>query len=197
MQYLVDLDRTLLDTDEYTRMLWQHVKDYVDTSVDIQREFGRVRGHYVTLGGHGTYSFENHLREVLGKQASVKAALAVLDKHFINAEECLYPYAKEALDYLASGGEVSILTFGLEAYQQAKLRRLPSLHDVPATIIQQDKSVYIQSHFEGEVTLIDDKEHAMTRKNHTHVLVDHNNTSSAINKSKPVIHGWHQIKELL
>lgn len=152
---LLDLDRTLFKTDEY----WQ------DFAKALARSLGVPDGTY--SGGYDEFLVgEGRLQMVDYSKilAATGAKHDIIRKNLTEIcakNQYLYDDAQRLLSNLGTLQqvyEVQIITFGENDYQNLKLSLLPELKNIPKHIIQELKTDYISTHFNGGVgMLVDDK----------------------------------------
>ncbi len=207
--FLVDLDRTLLNTSAYTAELWKHAAGIipgVDAAAETER--GAKGEYYILLDpahGQSAYSLETHIKDLLARRQEnnddkiVRMILQQLQSRFPDASAFLYDHYVELFDKLEKLGEVSIITFGVHFDQSAKLQRLLPLAQIPAIIIGETKGAYIANSFlpTKDIWLIDDKEYPELPTNCREVLIDHEGTKVSGNNVSLVVHDLRQAGELI
>lgn len=149
-EIFVDLDRTLLDTNRFIRLLLGMVIEIPrieDEVVRIEKEF---------IAGEGNlrrYRVWEHFADLGVSQDEVLA----LEKPMQAQGGLLYSDAVPAMEYLARRYPVTkILTFGEWAFQAFKLRCLPELAGYEAEIVEEHKGRRL-SLVNGPSVLLDDK----------------------------------------
>lgn len=147
---LLDLDRTLFDTDLFVGTVWSWLgKTY---GVDVQAASAGRSSYYHYVDDMYDYDFFRHITDLgIDKQDVIKYARHELKTSFI------FPDVEPFLEF-TSDLDRAILTFGNEPYQSFKLSFCPQLLDLSVNMTLEHKSAYIQAHWPGSPTvLIDDK----------------------------------------
>lgn len=148
---LLDLDRTLFDTDLFIRTLWTWIGQAY--GVDIQAARANQGTYYRYVGDMYDYDFFRHIQDLgIDKQDLITRVHQELKQsHF------LYPDVAAFLE-LTHDLDRAILTFGNEPYQSFKLSFCPQLLELPVYMTLEQKPGYIQAHWPDiATTLIDDR----------------------------------------
>lgn len=147
----LDLDRTLYNTDLGTELIWQQIASrYEFVNQEIERS--RLGEFYLYDGGQYAYDLRAHLLDLRLQSDEVYAMLRSSDLADGRLE---YDGVGELIEWLSQCGEVRVLTYGTEDYQQLKASLCPSLTGVEIITTLGSKGDYLAD--KGEVWLVDDK----------------------------------------
>jgi len=148
---LLDLDRTLLDTDRFYNAVWTFLE--AKYQVDLPAELARAKSFFHYQGELYDYDFRTHLRSLGLDPEQIKKQF--LDHY--GEESFVFPDAQAALA-LQSDYTLEILTYGSNWYQLFKLAACAELAALKMTIILESKAVYLQhKYLVGRTILVDDK----------------------------------------
>lgn len=151
---LVDFDRTLFDTDQFSQAWWQWLaKTY---KVDAARELGRFEDFYTYVGEWRNYDFFAHIGD-LSLPQPVDEVLAA-GRHALRGRDFRYADSS-VVDRLHAPRDVELVTFGNAPYQQYKLSFCPMYDEGWVKhIIEEEKGDFIARTYGGRPTiLVDDK----------------------------------------
>ena len=145
---MVDLDRTLFDTDRFVDWVWQVIaKEY---KIDTEYERQRAELFYSYYEDWYDYQFFDHIASI----STIDSSQDEFERRVRSHQRDNFLFT-DALETLSLYDE--IITFGNQPYQRFKLSMCPELHAIPATIITEMKANYIKHHYRAPVVLIDDK----------------------------------------
>ncbi|MBC7512055.1 hypothetical protein H7142_00125 [Candidatus Saccharibacteria bacterium] len=146
---LIDLDRTLFDTDKFIVAIWDFAEVYYGISADKER--ARASNYYDHYGDMYDYKFFDHLQAVAGSGYSrsefIAAAAAKLSGNFLYDDATI-----EVIDLIDA-----IVTFGNRDYQTFKLLLCPQLASIERHFLLEPKGQYIRRIFAQPTLLVDDK----------------------------------------
>lgn len=150
---LLDLDRTLLNTDLFFEAMWRLAARVY--GVDAGKEMERAHRYFTYYDDSYDYRFFDHLQEAVSstrQTASPEKFSVAARNEYANA--FLYPDVTD--DIVRSIDE--IVTFGGAEYQRLKLFVSPRLQNIPHRITLKHKSDLIaETYGRQPVILIDDK----------------------------------------
>lgn len=170
---LLDLDRTLLDTQRFMHDLWMELSRVYATDYDYQ--MARVPHWYRSMGDYRYYDLKLHIEEDLHVAAD-EAIGHIMPAMLKN--DYLFDDAKALSDWQKMGYDIRIMTFGPLWVQEFKLRCMPTLKDIPKDIILEDKGAFIARQYaDREGFLVDDKRNVTLPKNIREVWLDREATN--------------------
>ena len=147
---LVDLDRTLFDTDAFVAGLWHCMQELY--ALDASTELARISEFFRYSGELYEYDFFSHLadatNEELEDRAVIEAAVPYLAGRFLYGD--VTPELIQRID--------AIVTFGNERFQQLKIAMCPELSVVPVHFVQEPKGGYLKRTFDRRFIMVDDKD---------------------------------------
>ncbi len=171
---LLDLDRTLFDTDRYTAALLGALAPQIGVSAEIL--IAEVPGQYVASshGGGSYYDMIRHLQAYGASFDDIKRCVAELPNDY------LFPDAASLLNALrASRREAQLLTHGEHKAQSLKLAVCQPLGHMAAHITLQPKGLYIANKWPNSGGMIvDDKDIADIPEGWTGVRINRSASAS-------------------
>lgn len=187
---LMDLDRTLFDTELFIDRVWAYMAGRY--GLNSQAEKVRAPEYFDTHGDSYDYRFFDHVRASVGpdfdKEEFIKGAKRELSGLF------LYPDATSDVLNLID----AILTFGNREYQLFKLSLCPELAGIEHHIVLEPKGAYIARTFAAATVLVDDKDLSGEIKLPAHfVRIDRSEVSQGQPRDHLVIHSLEAIPALM
>lgn len=149
---LLDLDRTLLDTDAVTAAVLHALHTlYGLPEAELTQE---VPTYYVGAGNLRYYDFFTHITakgiDPLEAVTKIRATLA--------GKDFLYPDAHALLNFLAHAPQqVSVVSYGPANYQDFKFSLVPELQHMPFVTVLELKSAYLARLAAAPTLLVDDR----------------------------------------
>lgn len=174
---VVDLDRTLFDTNRFTH----DVAETLEAAFHINaRHFIHdIPNHYLQTGANlRTYDLFAHTAHLaLDADAVEHCLLSTLPARATPPSGYMYPDAPGFISFLQAAPEVqnlSILTYGDTRTQRIKFTLSQAvLGAIPSVITQSPKDVYLRTqHESGRGIIIDDKHIENLPPNFTHIFID-------------------------
>lgn len=154
---LLDLDRTLLDTQRFIPDLWAHLADRYKANDGY--EISRIPHWYRAMGGLHYYDLKLHIEESLGAPAD--EAVAAVTPELLKRDYAFSDVSELAAWRRNPDYEIGILTFGSVWTQQFKLRCIPAIADLPCHIVLESKGEFVTRHYAGrQGFLVDDRRNA-------------------------------------
>ncbi len=148
---LLDLDRTLFNTEYFTKTLWSFM--VAAYNIDLNAELEKAKKFYHYSGEMYDYDFRQHIRSLGLDPEVVKEVFLDQYRH----ETFIYDDTKEVLG-LGQEYDIRLLTYGGEWYQLFKIATCSELSHVPVDIVLEQKADYLRNRYvKDDVTLVDDK----------------------------------------
>lgn len=192
---LLDLDRTLLDTNKFLQAFWQAMAHAY--GVDAEHEMAMVPEWYHAIGEYRYYDLKMHLEQGLGKNA--EEVVETLRPQ-LQGQDFLYPDVQEMAKWQEHKEyEIRVVTFGPQWVQLLKLQFTPSLAHLPSDIMLESKSAYIARNFaDATGFLVDDKRNSHMPNNIKQLwLVRDKSVQDMLDKETVIIHSLTQVEEAL
>lgn len=141
--YIVDFDRTLVDTDKINEVFYEIAEQYYAITKDVIMKADKD----VKQKGD-SFNAAGYARDVLAKEGRSED-WEKLEKQFIHESRALnylLPGAAELLEWLASSGKhYGILTYGFPLWQRIKLTAAGFNHTRHIVMEQKEKGRFISS----------------------------------------------------
>lgn len=152
MIVFLDLDRTLFRTDAFGEVIWQYVHGLYP-EVDPQACYENRDDYFRSVGDMYYHDIGQQLSDMGLDPETVYSQLAVSE---LADGRCEFDGVKDLIDSLRERTDVTVLTFGDDAYQRFKVQLCPSLQGLPVVTTLEPKARLL-AHVEGSYCVVDDK----------------------------------------
>lgn len=151
MTTYLDLDRTLYKTDSAGAAKWRVICQAYP-QVNNQAEYDRQQEFYVYSGDTYAYNFTAHVRSLGLNSAEV---YDVIRRSDIADGRLEHEGVTELVSYAQSRGDVKVLTYGFDDYQNLKAALCPSIRGIEVITTLLPKGEYL--HDVQNAWMVDDK----------------------------------------
>ena len=164
----LDMDRTLLNTNEFVQAFWRAVEKYY--RINHEHAIAEMPKYYHDMGELRYHDLYLQLSELFGLDPDEVIATIRPD---LATQDFLYADVKPILALQKHDFELRIITFGEQWFQQCKLSFLPALDHLPRDIILESKGAFLaRTYPQAEGWMIDDKRNPHLPPNVQEVYLD-------------------------